>query len=131
MNPSMASEDQLLTTKFYVPVTLGPLISHSRLSALLDKSLNYSLTLVSAPAGFGKTTLLSEWAQSLPAHNLLVAWVSLDEEDNNLHIFWTYVLTALNKQQPERFSPLLMHLRSQQPPPLKYLLAMLINLLAE
>ena len=130
-NTSMHLENQLLATKFYVPVASGTLISRPRLTALLDESLKYPLTLVSAPAGFGKTTLLSAWAQSLPASNPQVAWVSLDEEDNEPRLFWTYVLTALNMQQPERFTPLLTQLQSPQSPPLKYILTALINLLVE
>ncbi|HEX3643144.1 MAG TPA: hypothetical protein VHV10_17800, partial [Ktedonobacteraceae bacterium] len=61
MNPLMPLESQLLATKFYVPITSGPLISRPRLTALLDESLKRPFTLVSAPAGFGKTTLLSAW----------------------------------------------------------------------
>jgi len=96
-------ENQLLVTKFYVPVAPGPLILRPRLTALLDKSLEHSFTLVSAPAGFGKTTLLSAWQQSREARKPLVVWVSLDEEDNQPKVFWSYVLTALKIQQPDRF----------------------------
>src|SRR5260370_22470747 len=131
MNPSTLIPNQLLTTTFYVPVTSGPLISRPRLTGLLDESLKRPFTLVSAPAGFGKTMLLSAWVQSQEARHPLVAWVSLDEEDNEPRLFWTYVLTALNKQQPERFTTLLTDLQSPQSPPLKHVLAALINLLAE
>jgi LuxR family transcriptional regulator, maltose regulon positive regulatory protein len=130
MNTLMSLENQLLATKFFVPVTAGTLIARPRLSALLQQSLEQSLTLISAPAGFGKTTLLSVWIQSLPAKHPHVAWVSLDEEDNEPRLFWTYVLTALNKQS-QRFTPLLLQLQSQQSSPLKYILATLINLLIE
>src|SRR5437588_9385033 len=106
MNPSMPLGNQLLSTKFFVPVTLGPLISRPRLTTLLEESLKRPFTLVSAPAGFGKTTLLSAWKQSLPASEPWTAWVSLDEEDNEPRLFWRYVLTALNMQQSERFAPL-------------------------
>ena len=75
--------------------------------------------------------LLSTWGQSLPANNALVAWVSLDEEDNEPRLFWTYLLTALNKQLPDRFTPLLMQVQSPESPPLGTLLAELINLLVE
>src|SRR5690349_7568954 len=122
MNTSMPLEKQLLATKFYVPVTSGTLISRPRLTTLLNESLEYPLTLVSAAAGFGKTTLLATWSQSLPAGNPRVAWVSLDEEDNEPQLFWMYVLTALGRQLPERFSLLLTQLQSPQSPPLKYLL---------
>jgi LuxR family maltose regulon positive regulatory protein len=131
MNPSISLENQLLATKFYIPVKLGPLIFRPRLTALLDQSPEHPLTLISAPAGFGKTTLLSAWTQSLPVNNPLTAWVSLDEEDNDPQLFWSYVLTALNRQQPELFTPLLMQLQSPQAPPLKYLLTALINQLTE
>jgi LuxR family maltose regulon positive regulatory protein len=131
MNPSMLIQNQLLATKFYVPVAPGTLISRPRLTALLHESLKRPFTLVSAAAGFGKTTLLSTWAQSLPASQPLVAWISLDEEDNDLRLFWIYVLTALNMHRPERFTSLLESLQSPQAPSLKYLLAALINLLVE
>ena len=56
MNVLTSLENQLLVTKFFVPIALGPLISRPRLITLLNESLKYSLSLVSAPAGFGKTT---------------------------------------------------------------------------
>src|SRR5260370_18746179 len=62
MNTSTRIQSQLLATKFYVPTASGTLISRPRLNALLDKGLTHPFTLVSAPAGFGKTTLLSTWA---------------------------------------------------------------------
>src|SRR5437879_13185879 len=114
MNPLISFENQLLTTKFYVPISLGPLISRPRLTTLLNESLQYPLTLVSAAAGFGKTTLLSTWSQSLPASNPRVAWVSLEEEDNEPRLFWAHVLTALNRQLPECFTPPLTLLQSPQ-----------------
>jgi LuxR family maltose regulon positive regulatory protein len=131
METSIPLGDQLLITKLYVPITSGPLISRPRLSALLEGSLHCPFTLVSAPAGFGKTTLLAVWKQSLPAGKPLVAWVSLDEEDNEPRLFWTYVLTALQRQKPEVFAPLVRHLQSPQVPPLQYILAELINSLVE
>jgi len=72
-------QSQLLATKFFVPGTSGTLISRPRLGALLHQSLERPFTLLSAPAGFGKTTLLSTWEQSLSASHSLVAWVSLDD----------------------------------------------------
>jgi LuxR family transcriptional regulator, maltose regulon positive regulatory protein len=131
MNTPIPLENQLLATKFYVPVTLGPLISRPRLMTVLDESLKHPLTLVSAAAGFGKTTLLSMWSQSLPASTPRVAWVSLDEEDNEPRLFWASLLTALYKQAPACFTSLLTLLQSPQSPPLTFLLAELINLLAE
>ncbi|HEY4034638.1 MAG TPA: AAA family ATPase [Ktedonobacteraceae bacterium] len=131
MNTSWVIQSQLLATKFYIPVAPGTLIWRARLCALLDESLKHPFMLVSAPAGFGKTTLLSAWARSQLASHARIAWVSLDEEDNKPQLFWSYVLTALGKLQPERFTALLTELQSLQSPPLKYLLGELINLLAE
>ncbi|HWS84597.1 MAG TPA: AAA family ATPase, partial [Ktedonobacteraceae bacterium] len=131
MNTSTPSQNQLLATKFYIPTTSWTLISRSRLHSLLDKGLKHPFALVSAPAGFGKTTLLATWAQSLPANQICPCWVSLDEEDNEPHLFWSYILTALQMHSPERFQPLLIDLQSQPPPPLKSLLTALINLVAE
>src|SRR5579885_3243589 len=129
MYPAISLENQLLATKFYVPIAPGTLIPRPRLSTLLDKRLKYPLTLVSAPAGFGKTTLLSSWVQSLPSTEPLVAWVSLDEEDNDPRLFWTYVINALELQDSEKFGPLLKNLHIQQVPLFKGIITNLINLL--
>jgi LuxR family maltose regulon positive regulatory protein len=131
MSSLMIIQTQLLATKFYVPTSPGMLIRRPCLSALLDESLKYPLTLVSAPAGFGKTTLLSTWAQALPATQAQVAWLSLDEEENDPQLFWTYVLSALDQQQPERFTPLFKALQSAQAPSLHAILTSLINLALE
>ena len=131
MHPTLSLESQLLATKFYVPAPLGPLVARPRLNAVLNESFKHSLTLVSAPAGFGKTTFLSTWVRSPQASQSLVAWFSVDEEDNDPQLFWTYILAALEKQRPECFGPLLKSLQSLQVPPLKSVLTALINLLLE
>ncbi len=123
--------DQLLATKFFVPSSLHTLVSRPRLSALLDEGLRCSLTLISAPAGFGKTTLLSSWVQALPKEATRVAWVSLDEQDDDLVRFWMYVFTALERLQPGMCSEFVAYLHTQQVPPIQYLLTALINRLAE
>src|SRR5262249_31620618 len=76
-------------------------------------------------------TLLSTWAHSLPTSASRLCWISLDEQDNDPRLFWTYVLSALHLQDPQRFEPLLIDLYSQPPPPLKCLLTTLVNLLTE
>ncbi len=126
---------QLLATKFFVPTSSHPLIPRPHLIDLLNEGLRRKLTLISAPAGFGKTTLVSAWLQSFPRdapESPRVAWVSLDEEDNEPTLFWTYVLTALDRQQPGLCAPLLAYLQTQQAskPPLRYVLQALINTLA-
>src|SRR5687768_3192856 len=85
----------LLETKLYAPKWRAGLVSRSRLSERLDQGAARKLTLVSAPAGFGKTTLLAEWLAAAPANERPAAWVSLDQSDNDPGLFWAYVITAL------------------------------------
>src|SRR6266700_2635942 len=126
MDESKRFQDHLLTTKFFVPASSHALISCARLFALLDEGLSRPLILVSAPAGFGKSTLVAAWVQSRPAERPQVAWVSLDEGDNDPVQFWSYVLTALERCQPGTYQPLLTALRSQHFS-LPYLLTALLN----
>ncbi|MEO8970736.1 MAG: LuxR C-terminal-related transcriptional regulator [Ktedonobacteraceae bacterium] len=88
--------NELLSTKLAPPRPHQALVSRGSLLARLDEGLKYKLTLLSAPAGFGKTTLLSEWiaAQSERQDMAPVAWVSLDAGDNDPVRFWRYVITA-------------------------------------
>lgn len=122
---------ELLATKCFVPVPSHTLIPRPRLSALLDAGLQRRLTLVSAPAGFGKTTLLSTWAQSHSAGNLHVAWVTLDEGDDATRWFWDYVLTALDRCEPGMSASALQRLHAPMEPPLEEVLTALINRLSE
>jgi LuxR family transcriptional regulator, maltose regulon positive regulatory protein len=131
MDESPLLHDQLLATKFFIPSSSHTLIPRPHLVELLNKSLGYTLTLVSAPAGFGKTTLLSTWVQSLLPEQRRIAWVSLDEGDNEPVLFWMYVLTALDSQHPGLCTQLVTYLQTQQAPPLRSVLQMLINRLAE
>ncbi|HYI16215.1 MAG TPA: AAA family ATPase, partial [Thermomicrobiales bacterium] len=86
----MASE--LLSTKLRVPPRSHHIVRRDRLVAALEDGIpRHKLTLVSAPAGYGKTTLLADWARST---SLPVAWLSLGEEDNDLERFFRYLLTA-------------------------------------
>ncbi|MBN1995458.1 MAG: tetratricopeptide repeat protein [Anaerolineae bacterium] len=83
-----------ISTKLHVPVAPPSLVQRPRLMQQLNQSIQYKLVLVSAPAGFGKTTLLSDWSQR---SEWPVAWVSLDAADNDPIHFWSYVITALDK----------------------------------
>jgi LuxR family transcriptional regulator, maltose regulon positive regulatory protein len=82
----------LLPTKLYIPQHRSNLVARKRLIEHLDTGLQGKMTLVSAPAGFGKTTLLSEWVHHLDCP---VAWLSLDKNDNDLTRFLTYIIAAL------------------------------------
>ncbi|MBE9062926.1 helix-turn-helix transcriptional regulator [cf. Phormidesmis sp. LEGE 11477] len=117
------SEFPLLETKLYLPKWSADLVSRPK---LIDRIYpKRKLTLVSAPAGFGKTTLLAEWVAAVPTRP--VAWVSLDQSDNDPSVFWTYLITALHKIQPSLCERSLVLLRSPQPPPIESVLMTLLN----
>jgi LuxR family maltose regulon positive regulatory protein len=98
-DPDVQLRTPVLTTKVQVPPTRPRLVARARLAAPLDDVWQGRLLLVSAPAGFGKTTLLTEWAQR---HQGRVAWLSLDATDNDPVRFWTYVVAALQQVRPGR-----------------------------
>jgi LuxR family maltose regulon positive regulatory protein len=114
----------LLRTKFYIPPVRPELVSRPYLIGKLNGGLNRKLTLLSAPAGFGKTTLLSEW---IATTDRLVTWVSLDESDDDPTQFWIYVISALQSTGDDLGQAALEMLNTSQPPPMEILLASLIN----
>src|SRR5260370_20759028 len=85
----------LLETKLHIPRWRRGLVARPRLSERLSRGAESALTLVSAPAGFGKTTLLAEWLAAAPADGWSVAWLSLDPRDNDPLLFLTYLVAAL------------------------------------
>jgi len=117
----------LLTTKLYIPPVRPGLVSRPRLIERLNAGLHRKLTLVSAPAGFGKTTLLSEWARG---SEWPVAWVSLDKGDSDPARFWAYFVAALQTVQADVGEAALAAFQSPQPPLIESLLATLINQIA-
>ena len=127
----MGWQDQYLATKFFVPVAPHALISRPRLFSLLDEGGRRPLTLVSAPAGFGKTTLLSAWVRTLSASNFGVAWVSLDEADNDPARFWSYVLTALERVRPGNYGDLAAYVRAEAQPSLPTVTTACLNRLMQ
>jgi LuxR family maltose regulon positive regulatory protein len=88
---------RLLDTKLYVPRPRSTVVPRARLTSLLDAADARKLALVTAPAGFGKTTLLAEWIAGRPAGADRAAWVSLDSSENDPRLFWAYVIRALQK----------------------------------
>lgn len=114
----------VLATKVYLPPPRPRVVPRPRLSERLDEGLRGKLTLVSAPAGFGKTTLVGEWVAGCgcPA-----AWLSLDEGDNDSTRFLTYLVTALQTVAENVGEGVLGALGSPQPPPVEAILAALIN----
>ncbi|MGE0058492.1 MAG: hypothetical protein AB7T32_10965, partial [Dehalococcoidia bacterium] len=79
----------LLETKLYLPRRSRSLVPRSRLIDRLNRGAEAKVILVSAPAGFGKTTLLADWLAAA-SETRSVAWLSLDQHDNNAAVFWTY-----------------------------------------
>ncbi|MFI5066898.1 MAG: LuxR C-terminal-related transcriptional regulator [Streptosporangiales bacterium] len=123
----------LLETKFFVPRSRRGLVPRPRLTQRLDRGTESKLTLVSAPAGFGKTTLLTEWLAAGPAgpdDERLVAWLSLDRDDNDPVSFWTYVIAALRTAAPGAGESALALLRASPPSPVETVLTALLNDLA-
>ena len=92
-----AGPDGLLTTKLYLPRRRPGFITRPRLTERLDESLTRELVLVCAPAGFGKTALLADWARR---RRRPAAWVSLDQGDNDQARFWRHVIAALERVRP-------------------------------
>ena len=120
----------LLETKLYVPRSRRGLVPRPRLSERLDRGTASKLMLVSAPAGFGKTTLLTEWlaaGPAAPADQRLAAWLSLDRADNDPASFWTYVIAALRTAAPGVGESALALLQAPQPPPIETVLTALLN----
>jgi LuxR family maltose regulon positive regulatory protein len=119
-------ETSLLQTKLNIPPARPQLISRLQLIGRLQDGFSYNLILVSAPAGFGKTTLVSEWVRSNQP-KIPTAWVSLDKGDNDPVRFWNYFIAALQTLQPDCGEKILPLLRSSQPPPTEPMLTVLIN----
>ncbi|MGO0059512.1 LuxR C-terminal-related transcriptional regulator [Brevibacillus fluminis] len=103
----------ILRTKLHIPQTRqNGLIDRAAIFALLNQGRASKLTVVTASGGYGKTTALSQWLQQSDVH---AAWVSLDSYDNDLTLFWSYAIAAVNSRIPsfaEAVSPFLSYLQS-------------------
>ncbi len=126
----------LLKTKFSVPTVTRPhVVARPRLYQQLQQVVKYKLSLVSASAGFGKTTLLSTWLaatqKTFPyTFATPVVWLSLDEGDNDSTLFWTYCIAALNAIQQGIGNSALELLSSTQPVSIYTVLTVLMNALS-
>ncbi len=121
----------LLTTKLNIPELRPNLVPRPKLVALITTGWQsgHKLTLVSAPAGFGKTTLICEWVHSTQAPR--VAWLALNEEDNDPVRFWSHTIAALQKLFPDLGDGALAAIQSPQAPPMYVVLGTVINEIAE
>src|SRR5215469_16546396 len=117
----------ILATKLYIPRLRPNAVSRPGLLSRLNEGLHRRLTLISAPAGFGKTTLASEWVAFIERPT---AWLSLDDQDNDPARFLTYFVAALQTIAPHIGEGLLGALQSAQPPPEAILTALLNEIAA-
>jgi LuxR family maltose regulon positive regulatory protein len=136
----------LLSTKLHIPRYQQPsqqtsLVPRPHLLKFLDAGLAGKLTLIAAPAGFGKSTLLTEWIDATASarsksvvaeskkqtHQPTFCWLSLEESDNDPVRFWLYFIAALHAKLPELNTDASILLLSPEPPPLETVLSILIN----
>jgi LuxR family transcriptional regulator, maltose regulon positive regulatory protein len=120
-----AWRDPLLLAKLTPPPIRANPIARPRLTEALAHGATGPLTLISAPAGYGKTTLLSAWARQGAAP---IAWLSLDRNDNDPERFWAYVIAALRTMNPDCGAAALALIASPQPPPTTALTLLLNDL---
>jgi LuxR family maltose regulon positive regulatory protein len=116
----------LIETKLHIPSARRNLVARRRLDARLTSAADAKLLLVSAPAGFGKTTLVTEWLRRVADDGTAVAWLSLDERDNDPTVFWSYVLATLEQAVPSLGASARTLLDSPQTPT-EVVLATLVN----
>ena len=130
---SQAAREQspILATKLAVPRVRASFIARSRLLARLEAGRAGPLTLVAAPAGFGKTTLLAEWLGMRENRHLHIAWLSLDAGDRDPIQFLRYLVAALQSITPTVGTAVLNLLRSAQAPPVELLAPLLLNELVQ
>ncbi len=122
--PTNGEQLQLLRTKLYRPRPVGDLVHRTRLSELLDRYSDRAVTLICAPAGFGKTTLLSDWLENCDCPS---AWLSLDKSDGELPVFLTYFVAAIRTLFPTACANTLALLEAAVLPPLTSLVTAIVN----
>src|SRR5947209_20317850 len=114
----------ILATKLYIPPLRAKVVSRPRLIERLNEGLHRKLTLISAPAGFGETTLVSEWVEGIERPT---AWLSLDEGENDPARFLAYLIAALQTIAATIGEGVLSALQPPQPPPSEAILTALLN----
>jgi LuxR family maltose regulon positive regulatory protein len=119
----------VLVTKVTPPVVRANLVHRARLHEILERGVTGKLTLVDAPAGWGKTTLVSDWLAKRPLRG--TAWLSLDPDDGDPVRFWSYVIEAMRTVHPTIGDRALELLHAPRSPPLAGALPSLVNELAD
>src|SRR5947207_6357931 len=117
----------ILATKLYIPRLRPNVVLRPRLLERLNEDLHRKLTLIAAPAGFGKTTLVSAWVEGIERPRARTAWLSLDEGENDPARFLTYLVAALQTIAATIGEGVLGALQSPQPPPTVSILTALLN----
>ena len=124
--------DSLVSTKLRPSQARPKLVARPQLTAALERETGRKLTLISAPAGFGKTTLLLEWLKGHEDGDQSVAWVLLDEGDNDPVRFLSYLVAALRKTVGAGFGEVVLGaLRSPGPPRMEAVLGAFVNELVD
>ncbi len=126
--PPPAAPPLILATKLYAPPVRPELVSRPRLVQRLQAGLGGKLTVISAPAGFGKTTLVSEW---LATTDRTIAWLSLDKEDSHTHRFLSYLLAAVKSAAPALGNGTAGLLQSGMNPSMEVFMGTLLNELVQ
>jgi LuxR family maltose regulon positive regulatory protein len=120
----------MVATKFFVPRPRPRAVPRRRLIERLQRGLDAKLTLVSAPPGFGKTTLLAEWLAGVASTETPAVWVQLEPTDSQPAAFWTCAVTALQSARPGVGDRALAMLQAPNPGPSEPAIASLLNDLA-
>lgn len=121
---SRESLQPIIQTKFCIPHLTPDIIPRQRLLSLLDKSVEIQLTLVSAPAGYGKSVLVSQWLDQQPHKTI---WLSLDAGDSDLRQFLSYLVEDIIKEFPGSCARILELIKAPESPPVTVLANHLLN----
>lgn len=118
----------LIQTKLHRPRLRADLVDRPRLMSQLACGVEHRVTLISAPAGYGKTTLLCQWLATCPHPS---AWLSLDENDSDLAVFASYFVAAVRSAYPDSCARVRSLLHAPATPPWEHMATVLVNDLAE
>ena len=92
--------------KYAPPISLRPLVARQKLMAILRAAGRRRLILIYAPSGYGKTTLVAQWRRELTSSGVAVAWLTVDDDDNNVVWFLAHLLEAIRRVHPGLAAPL-------------------------
>jgi LuxR family maltose regulon positive regulatory protein len=128
MSEAESQSPTLIQTKLHRPRLRADLVERPRLLSQLECGIEHKLTLISAPAGYGKTTLLCQWLEDC-AHPS--AWLSLDENDSDLVVFVSYFVAAVQSAYPDACAGVRDLLHAPSSPPWEHMATVLVNELAD